>query len=826
MSWIKLAFDNFLNDSKSSDGRLVILTQITLILFLATLSLTSASVQQYLDGNLNNMLGADVSVSGPRPLSNSDDQLLSQKASGIARIQLLPLAISLRGKTIPVQLKVIGDRYPLQGSLKIGTAENRSIQKTIEHGPPSGEIWLGPRASRKIGANIGDRIAIGEDMFRFSAIIYHEPDRLMEGHSVSMRAMINSNSLAIEDFKSSKMRYRYLLTATPDQQADVENWAAETLSDFTLLTKAGGGHPLALFWQRTENFLGLASVILFFLAAIAIDMANRRYLERQKQRLAVYLSFGQTLASCLRLSLLQWLFGFLLSFVIAVSLSYIAQYFLIGQLIDQFPGITSGWHLAIIAKTTGLIFLLLLAFQIPMLWQLSRTSLVGLIRAVEYPSAQLLRIFWGFASISLLAAYYSDNFLLTGLTLGALGAALLLMAILSWIILTAGEFWGRRYPGLLSFNFFIMKQRMLSKSSQILGLGLCSLLLLFTLMLMKDIGDTMKGYTRANDGNLMVAELQEKDKPALENWSRKNQSEIRQLRPYAAAKLSEINGQPIDAAISTPSETLATVKKSIRLHWSNTIPSNNKLVGGKWWSEKESNWNQISAEEEVMTDLGLNYGDQLTFVIGGKATIFELVASHAFKPGRGSVTFWFQIPERAMDVIKPDVFYMGSIELPEAAWSELGSLWRNYPSLSLVPLKELTQRFDDLLAIVTKLVVGYAAMVLIMTALVIAASMKGFEAEDRQKNGLLMSMGVTKKACVKLALYDWLTVSLIAAIGAIAGTWLAGFLIYQSQFSMIYEPDPIWLVSTMLAIGVTVCGIGVIYSRNSLSTSINNLLHD
>ncbi|WP_430414780.1 ABC transporter permease [Parasphingorhabdus sp.] len=826
MSWIKLAFDNFLNDSKSSDGRLVILTQITLILFLATLSLTSASVQQYLDGNLNNMLGADVSVSGPRPLSNSDDQLLSQKASGIARIQLLPLAISLRGKTIPVQLKVIGDRYPLQGSLKIGTAENRSIQKTIEHGPPSGEIWLGPRASSKIGANIGDRIAIGEDMFRFSAIIYHEPDRLMEGHSVSMRAMINSNSLAIEDFKSSKMRYRYLLTATPDQQADVENWAAETLSDFTLLTKAGGGHPLALFWQRTENFLGLASVILFFLAAIAIDMANRRYLERQKQRLAVYLSFGQTLASCLRLSLLQWLFGFLLSFVIAVSLSYIAQYFLIGQLIDQFPGITSGWHLAIIAKTTGLIFLLLLAFQIPMLWQLSRTSLVGLIRAVEYPSAQLLRIFWGFASISLLAAYYSDNFLLTGLTLGALGAALLLMAILSWIILTAGEFWGRRYPGLLSFNFFIMKQRMLSKSSQILGLGLCSLLLLFTLMLMKDIGDTMKGYTRANDGNLMVAELQEKDKPALENWSRKNQSEIRQLRPYAAAKLSEINGQPIDAAISTPSETLATVKKSIRLHWSNTIPSNNKLVGGKWWSEKESNWNQISAEEEVMTDLGLNYGDQLTFVIGGKATIFELVASHAFKPGRGSVTFWFQIPERAMDVIKPDVFYMGSIELPEAAWSELGSLWRNYPSLSLVPLKELTQRFDDLLAIVTKLVVGYAAMVLIMTALVIAASMKGFEAEDRQKNGLLMSMGVTKKACVKLALYDWLTVSLIAAIGAIAGTWLAGFLIYQSQFSMIYEPDPIWLVSTMLAIGVTVCGIGVIYSRNSLSTSINNLLHD
>ncbi len=826
MSWIKLAFDNFINDSKSSDGRLVILTQITLILFLSTLSLTSASVQQYLDGNLNNMLGADISVSGPRSLSNSDEKLLADKAASIAKVQLTPLAISLRGEAIPVQLKIADDSYPLQGSLKIGVTQNQEMQKTIEHGPPPGEIWLGPRASSKIGANIGDHIAIGKETFRFSAIIYHEPDRLMEGHSVSMRALINGKSLSIENIKSSKTLYRYLLTATAGQQESIESWVSDKLNDFTLLTKASGGHPLALFWQRTENFLGLASVILFFLAAIAIDMANRRYLERQKQRLAVYLSFGQTLASCLRLSLLQWLFGFLLSFLIAIVLAYVAQYFLIGQLADQFPGITSGWHPATIAKTAGLIFLLLLAFQIPMLWQLSRTSLVGLIRAVEYPSAQLLRIFWGFASISLLAAYYSDNFLLTGLTLGALGAALLLMAILSWIILTAGEYWGRRYPGLLSFNFFIMKQRILSKSSQILGLGLCSLLLLFTLMLMKDIGATMEGYTRANNGNLMVAELQARDKPALEDWARKNKSEIRQLRPYAAAKLSEINGLPIDEAISTPSDTLATVKNAIRLNWSDTIPSNNQLVGGEWWSEKEVNWNQISAEDEVMTDLGLNYGDQLTFVIDGKATQFKLVASHAFKPGGGSVTFWFQIPERAIEAIKPDVFYMGSVELPDAAWSELGSLWQNHPSLSLVPLKELTQRFDDTLAMVTKLVVGYAVMVFIMTALVIAASMKGFETEDRQKNGLLMSMGVTKKSCVKLALYDWLTVSLIAGIGAISGTWLAGLLIYQSQFSMTYEPDPIWLVSTMLAIGITVCVIGVIYSRKSLSTSINNLLSD
>ena len=167
---------------------------------------------------------------------------------------------------------------------------------------------------------------------------------------------------------------------------------------------------------------------------------------------------------------------------------------------------------------------------------------------------------------------------------------------------------------------------------------------------------------------------------------------------------------------------------------------------------------------------------------------------------------------------------MGSMELPDAAWENLNVLWKRYPTLSLVPLKEIARRFDNILAIVTKLIVGFATMVLIMAALVIAASMKGFESEDRQKNGLLLSMGISKTDCLKLNLYDWLTVSIISGVGAIAGTWIAGLLIYQSQFSLTYKPDPVWLVGTMAGICFTVCLVGLTFSRKSLSISINHLL--
>jgi hypothetical protein len=45
------------------------------------------------------------------------------------------------------------------------------------------------------------------------------------------------------------------------------------------------------------------------------------------------------------------------------------------------------------------------------------------------------------------------------------------------------------------------------------------------------------------------------------------------------------------------------------------------------------------AEPEVMTDMGFSYGDTLRYQIGGKLYDFTLVASHAYQPGGGSITF-------------------------------------------------------------------------------------------------------------------------------------------------------------------------------------------
>lgn len=823
MSKFGLTFKNAWQDLFSSDGRISIATQTTLLFFLITLTLASASIQQYLSGNLDQMLGSDVVIESHTDLTPALETELADLASGISKTTLTSATLTHGGEWARVQLKQVDNAYPLQGTLQIGDTP-ASTQRVSAHGPAAGEIWLGSRLAVKLNASVGDQISIGTTTLHVGAILFHEPDRIMEGHSVALRAMVHATSIGQETIESSRKRSRYLIAADGAAVSGLETWAKTSLPGAQFIKKQGGEHPLAGFWRRTENFLGLASVILFFMGAVALDMTNRRWLAKMRYRLALYSSFGTGISSGMRIALGSWLIGFVASVILAFAAATIAFQLIITELQTYFPGIQATVHLVAAAKTVGLVFFMILALQVPSIVQLSRSSILTLIRSNSEGNYVWQRLFFSLLAVTLLAALYSDNWLLTAMTLSALGFALLLMMVLTWGVIRLGDHWGKKRAGKLPFAFFMMRQRLFAKSAQVMGLGLCSLLLLFTLMLMRDLGSTIAQYNRSHDGNLIIAEAQENQVRAIRQWAERTNSSIRSLRPFVSAQLIKVNGQYLADFAQKPSDTLATVQDPIRLSWTDDIPANNRLTGGTWWNKSTQNWQQISTEPEVMTDLGLNYGDSLTYQIGTKAYTFTLVASHGFRPGGGSVTFWFQVPLAAKHQIKAPVRFMGTMELPDGAWDALAELWQQYPTLSLSSLKELTDRFDQTVGIVTKITVGYAAMVLLLALFVLAASVSGFQADDRQKNGLLMSMGLREKDCLHLNFYDWGATALIAATGAIAGTWVAGGLIYKEQFGLTYSPDILWVIGTVTTMVLAICIVGYLACRSTLKVSVRDLL--
>ncbi|MEX2963621.1 ABC transporter permease [Microbulbifer sp. TYP-18] len=807
------------------DQLLVLGIQSCLVFFLVTLSLTSASIQEYLTKNLQSLLGSDMVIAQHYPLTTGQLNRLRTYGTVVSETTVQVVNITRGVKWQRVQLKQVDNNYPVQGQLTYSTTMG-GVAKATSSPPAEGEIWVDSRVAAHLNLSIGNRITLGKTTLRVGAILGHEPDRLLEGHNVEMRALVSSHSLIDENLGTGKIQHRYLIAASSAYSREaVTQWVSETLPEAQLLDRHSGQHPLSKQWQRIENFLGLVSVLFFFMGIIALHMVSRRLLEQQQYRFALYLSFGVSLERCIRMSIFEWGMIFILALAPALLLAYSAQHLIVMSLQSQFAGIAADFHWKRVLETLQLAFLVLFCNQLPLFWQLKNTAITTLIRQQTQYSVRWQLLGSSLALFTLIACY-SDNWLLTSMVIAAMVSTVLLILITSWILITLAAQASHRFTGILSFAFAIMKQRVFNKFTQIFGFGLCMTLLLFSLMLMRDIGDAMHSQMRQSNGNLLISDAQDWQMDAISAWSRQTDSEMRDFHAYTPALLKRIHGRPIRDLSLPPSDSLTRLQRPIRLSWSEQIPTNNKVLQGNWWSPEGNHWQQVSVEGEVLTDLGLKLGEKISFDLEGKEYEFTIVASHDFKPGGSQITFWFRIPSVAVQHIKPKVHYMGNMELPMTAWEKLGQLLRKHPSLALTSLQEITEKFDKTMALVRKVAVSFSAAILLFSLIVVAASIAGFESDDRKRLGLLLSMGLKKRDCLKLVGYEWLITGLIAAIGAILGIWVAGNLIYSSQLSLTYNPDYAWLLSTLGISCFLVCVTGLLFCRRNFKVSIRELINE
>jgi len=818
----KLAWQFYRQEYHLPQQRLLRFTQAILLIFMLALSQSSFSVQQYLTQNLQGLLGADAQISQQQPLNAKQLSDLSMHVDQLVATQQIKINFSHQQSWQYISLKAVADTYPLQGELLTATSLDGNTEQNVT-GPKSGEIWFDSRLFASFSLKMGDVVNIAEQEFVLTKLLKHEPDRLMEGHNVDMRAMINIADMAKLNFSENLIKYRYLLALNSAQMPSLQNWQQQHLPAAQLIHKQGN-HPLALFWQRTENFLGLASIILFFMAAIAIEQISIKHQSKEQYFSAVCMSLGASKSTGIIISVLKWSISICLLLPTSLLAAAACHWLIIYYLAGSFPNLQWQWNYALSLKTLAFVSIIFALFYLPVWFSLLNSSVAKLFTSAKDNSRAMGQKLVTVAVLIVVILAYSDNALLTMMLVATMAITIVLILLLSWLALTLGEKVTNKSSGLLPFVFFMMKQRLVSKSTQILGVGLSAFLLLFTLMLMHDLGETMSSYQRKHDGNLMVSQATTEQLDYLKVWADKNNISIRQDKSYMHAKLIEVNKQTMAQYNDKPSESSARLSREIRMHWNNQLPSNNRIISGAWWTKNTDNWQQISVEDEVLTDMGLTLGDELTFIIAGKRYNFTITASHEFKSGNGSITFWMQIPAAALTHIQATHYSMASLEVSAEQQALLAKLWQKFPTLRMVSLQQMTERFDTILAMITKVISGFSALIILLAGIVILASINAVEANEQKKNSIIMSFGFNRTTCLKLNIIEWLVTAMIAATGAIVGTYLAGLLIYQSQFSLNYQPNFSWLLVTLFIILTSVVSLGIIASRKSLDSSIRQLM--
>ena len=797
--------------------------ELTLLLFalvLAVAALTSVGfladrMRLGLERDARQMIAADVLLISDQPFDAAFAERAQQDGLRVAQTITFPSMATARAKGAPEHgeapsqlsaLKAVTDDYPLRGRLKV--ASERGGAETVAEGIPApGTVWVDEALLIALGLRVGDGLQLGSKTFRIDRIITQELDRGAGFMNFAPRVLLPMSDLDATKLIGwgSRVTYR-LLVAGPDAAGEgYRKWVTGEIERRhlrnTRVESLESGQPqMRTTLDRAERFLSLVAVLSSMIAAVAIAMSARRYMQRHTDACAVY--------KCLGLSRRQILAAFAIEFVllglggavVGVVLGYLAHYGLLMSLggllrvsLPQ-PSVVP----ALVGVAAGLV--LLAGFALPPLLALTRVAPLRVLRRdIGMPPVSVWVAYalglGAFVSLLLVAARDLKLGLTTAGGFVGAGIAFALLALGLLLMLSRGMRGRARGNVGWRFALAVLERRrgVTVLQTVALAVGLMALLLLG--MTRNDLIDSWRSATPANAPNRFIINIQPDQRDTLQAMLARNGVDDL-LFPMVRGRLTQIGARPIHADSYPEGRARNLVEREFNLSYMDKLPEGNQVIAGRW----DDGPGGASVEEGIAKTLHIKLGDTLRFDVAGQIVEAPVTSLRKLDWGSMRVNFFVILPAAKMQGL-PET-YITAFHLPPAKASLGNQLAAAFPNITVVNTDLILRQIQDVLDQVIAAVEFLFVFTLLAGVTVLYAALSGARDERKRDAGLLKALGASAALVRQTQYAEFLVVGglagLLASFGAVAVGW--GLSQYVFDFPYRFNPwiVPVGVVSGML----------------------------
>jgi len=191
------------------------------------------------------------------------------------------------------QVKIVEHGYPFYGEVIL--ASGRQFREVLQ----PGTVIVADGLLQRIGARVGDRIALGEATLTIADVVLEEPDQPMSFFTLGPRIFVGAadlEQLALVG-RQSRIQYYYLFKTA--QPALAESLAAElealSVDDrIDVKTALNSDSRLQRFFDNLLFFLHLIGVFSLILAGLGIKSTITAYLRDRLKSIAIMKVLGAT----------------------------------------------------------------------------------------------------------------------------------------------------------------------------------------------------------------------------------------------------------------------------------------------------------------------------------------------------------------------------------------------------------------------------------------------------------------------------------------------------------------------------------------------------
>jgi len=714
-------------------------------------------------------------------------------------------------------VKVVEDGHPLRGSVRLAPGLNQP-DAPAQGIPAAGELWLDERLASALGAKPGDVIGLGASRFRMAAVLSFESDRGANFFSLLPRLVINAVDLPATGLvqPGSRVFYRLHVAGEPAAVAGFERWAKARLERGESLENVDNARPeVRSTLDRTERFLRFAAMLAVVLAAVAVGLATRRFVERHLDGCAVMRCLGARQPQLLRMFIGEFALLGLAAGVVGCVLGFGVQFVLEG-LLGELVGFAlpaPGWWP--VAHGLAVSLLLLLGFALPPLIRLGRVSTLRVLRREWNGMAAREGLAWGLGALVLagLLVGIARDALLGAWVVGGFALAFAVYGLVAWLVLgllgrvRAGAGSGWRY-GLAA-----LRRRPMASLVQVLALGMGLTALLLLTLVRGDLLANWKQATPADAPNRFVINIQPDQLDPLRQFFKDSARGEPALQPMIRGRLVAVNGRPVGPDDYAEDRAKRLVDRDFNLSFDARMPDGNSVVAGRWHGAGKAS--EFSVEQGLAQTLGLELGDVLSFEIAGKRSEARITSLRKLDWDSMRVNF-FVIAAPGMLESYP-ASYITSFYLPPAQMDFANRLVAAFPNFTVIDVAAVIGQIQGMVEQLISAVQFVFAFAVVAGVVVLFGALQATHDEREKELSILRTLGA-RNAQLRSALLAEFAV-LGAVSGALAGVGATGigWALGRFVFKLPYLPSGLPVVAGALAGCAVVMLAGWLGTRHLLS---------
>ncbi|OED60135.1 ABC transporter permease [Vibrio tasmaniensis ZS-17] len=723
----------------------------------------------------------------PQPLLNLT-QLEQLESSQLTRFSTM--AFSDNSMQL-VTVKAVESNYPLRGEMILEGADNAASN----HVEP-GELWLDERIFAQLEVEIGDNVTIGDADLTITGRIAQEPGLSFNPFQQMPAVLIHNNDVeatgAIQP--GSRVSFRLFLNGDESKLKDAQDSIELTPSD-RWRTQDSASRTNDMF-ESTTQYLSLTVAIVVIMAATTLVLTCQHYVASRRKTIAMLKSLGAS-----KQWIIKWLsvqvsllvvIGAVLGIAIGIGLEFLLRIPL-GDLLPT-PLPSYGAEPAILAIVSS-ILIGVPALGIPLIG-LVNTSAISVIQSNHQLRESYKKYLLLLVPIIPMMLMYGDN-LLVWIVLAGIACLFLVLAVVSNVVL---RLFGK-LPTSTSMRLALSRinRTPFATGIQFGSLALSLMLLSIIWLVRSDLLSDWQQTLPENAPNAFALNIASYEKDDYLVTIDANNVERTQAFPIIRGRLTTINGVEANEYSDT-SEGTDALSREINFTWGDALPVYNEVLEGAWTQEKG-----VSVESEVAEQLGLEIGDELTFTINSQSVVANVNSIRKVEWREMKPNFYF--------IFTPDVLnsipstWLVSFRLEEQHNQMLNDLSRNHPTVSLMDIRKMGSKIQELLKQIVWSITVLAALGVVAGLLLIFTLLRLSLSQRQQEIRLYRTLGASKKRILNTIWCEYglmaLVAGSIAALGSelsVAGVMNFGFELEPSLHPMLWIVLPVLTFITLAAV--------------------------